>query len=278
MALDGLMITASHKKAKEDIMDGDVGGEYHLNNSINEEQQQQQEQEHMINSRANHWLFRRRCFQCNKKKVVIGVVIGLSLLIVVASMAKEATYNARFANYEQQCPSEVERWVYYNGAFFKYGLYLQQWPNPDPTMLIFYGGGYSFADHDDLDDDFYANPNNFSNGKGCGGGGWATTYGYADGSSFTLEYSVPQDSQRGGTLSFGGVEYTNLKNNGSVFLFTLDENNERKVTQLSGLDVSSLVIDEETMSIASVTAFCYANQEILDFFDSALANSNNNNG
>jgi hypothetical protein len=267
------------------IMDGDAGGDElnHLNNSNNEEEQQ-----HIINNREkNHWLFRRGRFQqCNKKKVVMGAVaIGLlSLFLVVVSMAtKEAIDNRKriadsyFPN--EAHPSAVERWLYYNGAYFKYGLYLQQrWPNPDPTMLILYGGGWSAADFaylNDFEDDTvdYTNPNNLSFMDLYGsGGGWAVGSGTPDdGSSCTLEYSVPSGfrQRQGGTISFNGVEYTNLKKTGSVFLVSFDfESNESKVTQLSGIDVSSLVIDQETMSIASVTAFCNAHAEILDFFDS----------
>ena len=69
-----------------------------------------------------------------------------------------------------------------------------------------------------------------------------------------------------------------LINNGSVFLVTLNkqDSGNSQVTQLSLEDVSSLVIDYKTLSVASVTAFFYANQEILDFFDTSLSNYNNN--
>ena len=66
-----------------------------------------------------------------------------------------------------------------------------------------------------------------------------------------------------------------LKNNGSVFLVESLEDNV--LTQVNGLDLSHLVIDSETLSIASVTEFCMANQQILDFFDSGINADDNNN-
>jgi hypothetical protein len=246
------------------MMDG--GGEYHLNN---DETEKQQPNANSISSSRESLL---SSFHINKKNVVRAVAV--LLILVVTSMA--AVANRRISNSRaRQCPSFVDRWVYYNGAYFSYSFYLQQYPNPDPKILILHGGVYVVPD--DVTDDVLMDPNNFSHGEGCGGGGWSVTYGNADGSSFTLEYSLPTNDdtlrQQGGTFSIGGVEY-DLQNNGSVFLIY---NNEAGVTQLSGLDVSSLVIDKKTMSVSSVTAFCNANQDILDFFDTALANYNNNN-
>jgi hypothetical protein len=255
-------MSKDHQNANGAMPDG--GGDYHLNN----ETDKQQNANNISSSNRESLL--RRCFHINKKHVVRTVAILLVLL--VTSMAVVA--NRRRSNsHARQCPSFVDRWVYYNGAYFSYSLYLQQWPNPDPKILILHGGVYVVPD--DVMDDVLSDPNNFSHGEGCGGGGWSVTYGNADGSSFTLEYALPANDetlgQQGGTFSIGGVEY-DLQNNGSVFLM----NNNEAVTQLN-LDVSSLVIDKQTMSVSSVTEFCYANQDILDFFDTALANYNNNN-
>ena len=200
-----------------------------------------------------------------RKIPALAIAVAVGLLLATALTATIiASNNRKFARNQQVCPNEVERWVYYNGAYFSYYLYLQQWPNPDPKILILKGGGYMDENGDD--------PNEFSYGQGCSMGGWSVEYGYADGSSFSYGYSVPEDARNGGTFSMGGVEY-DLKNNGSVFL--LDSKRGNEVTQLNGLDLSSLVIDKETMSIASVTEFCYSNQEILDFFDNSRANAGN---
>ena len=110
--------------------------------------------------------------------------------------------------------------------------------------------------------------------KGCGGGGWTHSYVLADGRTLSYQYVVPEEEKNGGTFYINGVEY-DLKNNGSVFLVQSLKDN--KLTQVNGLDLSHLVIDSETMSIASVTAFCMANQQILDFFDSGINADDNNN-
>ena len=109
---------------------------------------------------------------------------------------------------------------------------------------------------------------------GCTGGGWSESYGYADGSTGSYEYVVPEEQKNGGSFYINGVEY-DLKNNGSVFLVESLEDN--KLTQVNGLDLSHLVIDSETLSVASVTEFCMANQQILDFFDSGINADDNNN-
>jgi hypothetical protein len=314
-------------------------GEYHLNNnndgddnnntnnstcnSNNEEKQPQ----HITNNNRekNRWLF-RRCFHCNSssssssnKRLVdaVSVAVGLILLIsafrvvVVLDHPRLADNNNNI--HEWWCPRDhVERWVYYQDAYFKYSLYVGT-SNPLPILILHNGMGVYYyysvkADDDAIDNDdsvqrySFFNPNDFRNRHGCtsdvDGGDWSVVYGNldADGGggtspSFAYEsFSIPyknddeyssygQQQTTGGTLFMGGVVY-DLKNNGSVFLVAFDEQNAGSytVTQLSGLDVSSLMIDQQkTWSVKSVTKFCYANQEILDFFDSALANSNNNN-
>lgn len=259
------MINNTDKAAEDNVctLDNDGttgGGEYHLNNS-NEDAEP-----HISSSNsstvANH---------CCKNKVL--AVIAAVMLFVAVTTVVIVKNNQRLARHAQKCPNNVDRWVKYNGAWFRYSLYLHQWPNPDPKILILNGDVNYYGEN--------KNPNTFAYGQGCNAGSWSVTYGNnADGSDFSLEYSVPSDDadqsrlrQQGGTFTIGGVEY-DLKNNGSVFLMDFEENNNNnnQVTQqLSGLDLSSLVIDKETMSVASVTAFCYANQEILDFLDSTSA-------
>ena len=103
---------------------------------------------------------------------------------------------------------------------------------------------------------------------------WRRSHGYEDGRTLSYQYVVPEEQKNGGTFYINGVEY-DLKNNGSVFLVQSLKDN--KLTQVNGLDLSHLVIDSETLSIASVTEFCMANQQILDFFDSGINADESNN-
>jgi hypothetical protein len=249
-----MMTIAMNHKAQEDDADG--AGDYHLNKDNNNEAPQPPPG--ILQNQGP--LFRRGWHCTNKKLVLTAIAVLVVLVTAIVAVAKKRHQKFLEWNY-QQCPSEVERWVYYNGAYFYYGLHLHQF-NPDPTLLIFHGGYY-------VDENKQGDPNNLFFMNGCGQGGWKVESTDADGSSFVYEYVVPEDEyerrQQGGAFYMGGVQYDLFS--GSVFL-----KQGNVVTQLTGLDVSSLVIDEETKSVASVTEFCYANQEILDYFDSIRTN------
>ena len=186
-------------------------------------------------------LARKRNFLLASVHVAAVVLLLVAMTIAIAGN--------RGNPYQQQCPDDVNRWVYYNGFYFHYYLFLQEWPNPDPKILILEGNGWS---------EEKGNGNEYSSGEGCGGGGWTMT---------PYQYVVPDDTTNGGAFYINGVEY-DLKNDGSVFL--IESLQDNKLTQVNGLDLASLVIDSETMSIASVTAFCMANQQILEFYDSRI--------
>ena len=235
--------------------------EYRLAEYQLQQQQQPTREETTTTSLNQHWLLPIFYYCKTNRCLVASAVSAIFLLVAVTAIL---TGNPNYPH-QQQCPSDVGRFVNYNGFYFGYSLYLHQWPNPDPKILIFGRNGRAEEE---------GNLNEETMSKGCGGGGWTHSFVLADGRTLSYQYVVPEEQKNGGTFYINGVEY-DLKNNGSVFLVESLEDNV--LTQVNGLDLSHLVIDSETLSIASVTEFCMANQQILDFFDSGINADDNNN-